>query len=120
MLREASRWPASTPSKPISLARAITVEREALSSAQVNTVGVSPLAGSRINAEEMEVNAVDDTPFRDEARKLFGRACTVVSLQLVAAGARNHCRNDDAGVTLESSRHVVKRARRRRATRTPN
>src|ERR1700745_27743 len=41
MLREASRWPASTPSKPISLARAITVERAALSSAQVNTVGVS-------------------------------------------------------------------------------
>jgi hypothetical protein len=46
MLREASRWPASTPSKPISLARAITVERAALSSTQVNTVGFSPLAGS--------------------------------------------------------------------------
>ena len=28
MLREVSRWPASTPSKPISLARAITVESE--------------------------------------------------------------------------------------------
>ena len=58
MLREASRWPASTPSKPISLAKAITSERAALSSAQVNTVGVSPLGGSRINAEEMDVNAV--------------------------------------------------------------
>ena len=58
MLREASTWPASTPSKPISLARVITVERAASSSAQVNTVGFSPLAGSRINAEEMDVNAL--------------------------------------------------------------
>ena len=33
MLREASRWPASTPSKPISLARAITIERVASSPA---------------------------------------------------------------------------------------
>jgi hypothetical protein len=48
MLREASRWPASTPSKPISLAKAITIERAASSPAQVNTVGFSPLAGSRI------------------------------------------------------------------------
>src|SRR5260370_37971184 len=38
MVREASRWPASTPSQPISLARAITAERAALSSTQVNTV----------------------------------------------------------------------------------
>ena len=53
MLREASRWSASTPSKPISLARVITVERAASSSAQVNTVGFSPLAGSRINAEDL-------------------------------------------------------------------
>src|SRR5712691_439034 len=48
MLGEASRWPASTSSKPISLARAITVERAASSSAQVNTVGFSLLAGSRM------------------------------------------------------------------------
>ena len=109
MLREASRWPASTPSKPISLAGAITIERAASSSVQVNTVGFSPLAGSRINAEE-----INDTSFRDEARKLLGRACTVVSLQLVAAGAGNHRRNDDAGITLQRSRHVVKRGRRRR------
>jgi hypothetical protein len=112
MLREASRWPASTPSKPISLARAITVERAASSSAQVNTVGFSPLAGSRINSEEMDVNAV--TPVRDEPRKLLGRACTVVSFQLVAAGAGNHRRNDDAGVTLQRGRHVVKRCWGRR------
>src|SRR5580704_6631273 len=46
----------------------------------------------------------DDAPFRDEARKLLGRACTVVSLQLVAAGAGNHRRNDDAGVTLQRGR----------------
>jgi len=31
----------------------------------------------------------DDAPFRDEARKLLGSTCTVVSLQLVAAGAGN-------------------------------
>jgi hypothetical protein len=113
MLRDASRWPASTPSKPISLARAITVARAASSPAQVNTVGFSPLAGSRINAEEMDVNAVTTRPFGTR-RKLLCRACTVVSLQLVAAGAGNHRRNDDAGVTLQRGRHVVKRARRRR------
>jgi hypothetical protein len=105
MMSEASRWPAFTPSKPISLARAITVGRAALSSAQVNTVGFLPPAGTRINA---------DAPCRDEGRKLLGRACTVVSLQLVAAGAGNHCRNDDAGVTLQRGRHVVRRGRRRR------
>ena len=44
---------------------------------------------------------------------MLGRACTVVSLQLVAAGTGNHCRNDDAGVTLQRGRHVVKSARRR-------
>ena len=51
------------PSKPISVASAITVERASSSSAQVNTVGFSPLAGSRINAEEMDVNAVTTRPF---------------------------------------------------------
>jgi hypothetical protein len=99
MTCEASRWPASTPSKPISLARAITVERAALWSAQVNTVNFSPLAGSRINAEEMDVNAVTTRP-PYEPRKLLGRACTVVWLQLVAAAAGNHRRNDDADLTL--------------------
>jgi hypothetical protein len=88
MLREASRWPASTPSKPISLARAITVERAALSSAQVNTVGFSPFAGSRINPEEMDVNAV--TP------RLSGRGAQVARPRLCRrlASARNRRRRE--------------------------
>jgi len=98
MLREASRWPASTPSKPISLARAITVERAALSSAQVNTVGFSPLAGSRINAEEMDVNAVTTRPFGtrcascsaaldDVAAALKGYAGIIVSAMVPGAAS---------------------------------
>jgi len=92
MLREAPRWPASMPSKPIFVARAITVERAASSSAQVNTVGFSPLAGSRIKCRGNGRERSDDAPFRDEALKLLGPACTVVSFQLVAAGAGNHRR----------------------------
>lgn len=111
MSREASRWPASTPSKPISVARAITVARASSSSAPVNTLGFSPLAGSRINAEEMERS--DNATFRNEVRKLLGRACTVFSLQFVAAGAGDHRHNDDASVNPSVSRHIVKRARRR-------
>ena len=48
------------------LGHAITVECAASSSAQVNTVGFSPLAGSRINAETacdvLFANAVAKTP----------------------------------------------------------
>src|ERR1700757_3247390 len=103
MLREASRWPASTPSKPMSLARAITVERGLIVRASKHR----RLFAARRIADQCRGNGrgrSDDAPFRDETRKLLDRACTAVSLQLVAAGAGNHRRNDDAGVTLQRGR----------------
>ena len=109
MLREASRSPASTPSKPISLARADHGRARGLI---VRASKHRRLFATRRIADQCRGNGrerSDDAPLQDEARKLL-----VVLLQLVAAGAGSDRGNDDAGMTLQPSRHVVKRGWRRR------